>query len=225
MPRLLSLNLNHRTHQKAIPSPLIDELLALAPDILVLCEYVEGAGRGELRERLADDGLKHVAVSDTINYAPGRWHNQVLIASRAPIERCPVPSPAPDPSGDSNVLSVRTHGLVVTGVRAPAYKAAAWYAYWSWLTSVLDGDVALGDFNADPANPSKKHRVLAELAETLDYSIATPDDAWSFCRANGDNSRIDHALVRASVSIRSVRYESSAFVPAFTDHAALVLEC
>jgi len=63
VPRIISLNVNHRTVAKPFPAPLTRALLDLAPDILVLVEYVEGDGRQELREALADARLHHVATS------------------------------------------------------------------------------------------------------------------------------------------------------------------
>jgi len=223
--RLVSLNLNHRTNAKAISAELAPALLALSPDILVLCEYVEGPGRPEFHEALRSGGLTHVAVSDTTMYTGGRWHNQILIASRSCIELRPLQDHGPDVYCAPNYLSVRTFGINLTGLRVPAYTSARdWYGYWQWLTSVIGGDVVIGDFNADPRRPRKWDGVLASLAQTHGFTIVTPPDSWSFRHFGGAEYQIDHALVRNQASATSARYEAARFVPQFTDHAALVVE-
>lgn len=223
--RLVSLNLNHRTNAKVLRPELVSALLALGPDILVLCEYVEGHGRPELHEALREGGLEHIAVSCTNKYAPGRWHNQILIASRLCINARPLADHGPEVCCSPNYLSVRTFGIDLTGLRVPAYTTAEdWYKYWEWLTSVLGGDVAIGDFNADPRRPRKWDRVLSTLADTHGFEIVTPKDSWSFRHSRGAECQIDHALVRHAASATSARYEATPFVPEFTDHAALVVD-
>ena len=113
----------------------------------------------------------------------------------------------------------------LTGLRAPAYtRARDWYGYWEWLTSVIDGDVVVGDFNADPRRRRKWDRVLSSLALTHGFTIITPPDSWSFRHSRGGEGQIDHALVRHRATAISARYETTTFVPRFTDHAALVVE-
>ncbi len=223
--RLVSLNLNHRTNAKVIPPDLAPALLALAPDILVLCEYVEGRGRPDFHSALREGGLSHIMISDTSNYAGGRWHNQILIASRSPVEARPLADHGPDVCCAPNYLSIRTLGIDLTGLRAPAYTTAYdWYGYWEWLTSVIGGDVAIGDFNVDPRRPRKWDRVLTSMADTHGFKIVTPADSWSFRHSRGAECQIDHALVRHRAGTTSARYETAQFVPQFTDHAALVVE-
>ena len=60
---VISLNVNHRTVGKPIPQALVTALLDLAPDVLVLVEYVAGAGRPDLHAALASAGLLHAATS------------------------------------------------------------------------------------------------------------------------------------------------------------------
>ena len=61
--RLVSLNLNHRTHAKVIHPELLISIRALEPDLLVLCEYVEGNGRPEVCETLAECMTRDLAAT------------------------------------------------------------------------------------------------------------------------------------------------------------------
>ncbi len=223
--RIISLNLKHSARAKDIHPELSPTLHTLKPDILVLCEYVDGKGRPEFHEELRHGGLEHIAVSDPVNYDRKRWQNQILIASRSRIEILSLTEPGPDSVCISNYLSVQTFGIDLTGLRVPAYTTPKdWYEYWEWLTSVLGGDVAIGDFNTDPRRPRKWDRVFTTMADALGFEIVTPKDSWSFRNASGHESQIDHALVRNRSSATSARYETTLFVPQFTDHAALVVE-
>ena len=223
--RVVSLNLNHRTLAKPIVPELTDELLTLVPDVIVLCEYVEGAGRAEFHAQLRSRGLTHIAVSNSENYAASRWHNQILIASREPIAPRSFGGPATDPMRTANYLAVNTFGLDLAGIRVPAYTAAAdIYGYWEWLESAISGDLVIGDFNVDPRRPSKRDRVLTSLAERTGFEIVTPTESWSFRCARGTEWQIDHALVRNRAVSVGASYATDQFVPVITDHAALVVD-
>ena len=204
---------------------LIDALVGLEPDVLVLNEYVEAWPREDLNFALDDADLRHRAVSETREYDKGRWHNQVLVASREPIELGEVPRNHFDGSAASNYLRVRTADLDITGLRAPAYvRAKDWYAYWRWLAEVHGGDLLIGDVNCDLDRNKARDRVLRELAETGDWQIANPEGVWSYISPRGHTSRVDHALFRGPLTFKSARYVSEPFAPLHGDHAALVVE-
>ena len=220
--KLATLNLNHRTHAKAIPPPLVAAMLALDADVLVLTEYVHATGRQAFVQALADGDLEHHAVSPGLNYAKGRWQNQVLIASRHELTEVAQPRSSPGLCGSTNLLTVGVAGLTLTGVRAPAYRGREWYAYWEWLTDVVDSDVVIGDLNVDPRRTGKHDRVLATILERGDYKLAEPDGDWSYRGTNGSTARLDHVLTR-SVELLSPAYVAEPFAR-FTDHAALVAD-
>ncbi|MCA9296486.1 MAG: endonuclease/exonuclease/phosphatase family protein [Phycisphaerales bacterium] len=223
--RLVSLNVNHRTHARVIRPGLAPAFHALRPDVLVLNEYVEGRGRPEFHQALREIGLTHIKMSDTENYSRARWRNQILIASRSHIEDRPLLDHGPEACCSPNFLSVHTFGFDLTGLRVPAYTTARdWYGYWEWLTSVIGGDVAIGDFNVDPRRTRKWDRVLPSLADAHGFKIVTPENSWSFRHSRGAEHQIDHALVRHPARATSARYEADRFVPEFTDHAALIVE-
>ena len=120
---------------------------------------------------------------------------------------------------------VTTFGIRVTGIRVPAYTTARdWYSYWEWANQSLEGDVAIGDFNADPGRSRKWDAVLATLESSGNWSRADIDGEWSYRGHNGAMSRVDHVLTRNGVSVLSAQYVPGPFVPAHTDHAALVVE-
>lgn len=225
MAILLALNLNHRTRPMPIAPILVDEIRGLDADIVVFNEYVDHGAARDVKELLAQAGFAHQTVSNSVEYSPGRWHNQVLIASNAPIVSQTVPSGGPDEMAATNTLMIETYGIKITGIRVPAYTAAIdWYGYWDWLNENLDGDIAIGDFNADPSRPRKWDRVLATLEESGGWTRPEIIGEWSYRGNNGSTSRVDHVLARNGVKVVSARYVPEPFVPAHTDHAALLVD-
>lgn len=225
MPRLVSLNLNHRTRPAPIAESLIETIAELAPDVIIFNEYVDVGVARDVGPMLFASGFVHQAVSNSDEYTPGRWHNQILIASKDPIVEHSVPMNGPDVMASTNTLCVKTFGLTITGIRVPAYTAASdWYPYWEWLNENLDGDIAIGDFNADPGRPRKWDRVLQTLVECGGWSRAEIDGDWSYKGNNGSTSRVDHVLARHSARIISARYVTEAIAPEHTDHAVLLAE-
>lgn len=223
--RLLALNLNHRTLPAPINPSLIEAIGAQNPDVLIFNEYVDIGVARELKGMLDAAGYMHQAVSDCVEYRRGRWHNQVLIASRESIDNPSTPKDGPDSMCATNTLSATTFGFRLTGIRVPAYTTAReWYSYWEWANQSLEGDIAIGDFNADPGRPRKWDGVLATLELSGRWTRPDIDGDWSYQGRNGSSSRVDHVLTRNDVKVLSARYVPEPFVPAFTDHAALVVD-
>ncbi len=223
--RVVTLNVNHRTQRKEIPAPLVDGLFALEADVMVLTEYVEPKPRQELRMRMRSAGRDHIEVSTPIEYRPGKWSNQVLIASRWPTAVIPSPKDPPNDSARSNYLRVKTGGIDLVGIRVPMYELAdEWYDYWRWLQDVLGGDLIIGDLNVDPARSDRRSQVLSTLMHAGGWARAEPEGAWSYSGQNGNTSRVDHALFRGAVQVTTSRYVAEPFVPEHTDHAALVID-
>lgn len=223
--RLLALNLNHRTRPVPIKLSLVEAVAELDPDVIAFNEYVDEGEAGKVKGMLCAAGYEHQAVSDSVEYRRGRWHNQVLIASRSPIEEQSVPANGPDEMSRTNTLTVRTFGVSITGIRVPAYTSAAdWYQYWEWMNDQLKGDVAIGDFNADPGRPRKWDRVLETLNQRGGWSRKDIDGPWSYCGNNGSTSRVDHVLSRGPATVLTARYVAEPFVPLHSDHAALVAD-
>lgn len=225
MLRILALNLNHRTRPVPIKASLVDAVAELDPDVIAFNEYVDEGEARKVKDLLGTVGYEHQAVSDSVEYRRGRWHNQILIASRAPIDEQSIPDNGPDGMSRTNTLTVRTYGTLITGIRVPAYTSAAdWYQYWEWMNDHLEGDVAIGDFNADPDRPRKWDRVLETLSQRGGWSRKDIDGSWSYRGNNGSTSRVDHVLSRGPVAVSSARYVADPFVPHHTDHAALVAD-
>lgn len=202
--RVVSWNLRHQTREAPIRSGLAPALAALAPDVLVLNEFVDGPSRAGLREALRSIGLKHIHCSTRI----GR-HNQVLIASR---EEC-APGNLKGPSlqggaGESNLLHVHfSSGIELVGLRAPTYVGQARLEYWERLSALIRSTSKrpiawIGDLNADPDGPrSFGGRYLSTL-EREGWSLPRAVGTWSFCRG----SRIDHVLVAKELDCSSAQY-------------------
>jgi endonuclease/exonuclease/phosphatase (EEP) superfamily protein YafD len=225
LPKVFALNLNHRTRPLPVAPVLIDAISELGADILVFNEYVDQGAARDIKTMLAQAGYEHQAVSDSVEYSPGRWHNQILIASKDLIAEQSFPLNGPDEMGRTNTLTVKTVGISVTGIRVPAYTAASdWYQYWEWLNRNLDGDIVIGDFNADPGRLRKWDRVLETLIQSGGWYRTDAEGDWSYKGNNGSTSRVDHVLSRGDVIVSSARYVTDPFVPAHTDHAALLVD-
>lgn len=216
MIRIATLNINHRTHAKSIPFTFIEALGGLKSDVLVLTEYIEAGGRKNLRKGLSSLGLSHFSVSKTTSYAKGRWYNQVLIASRKPVEPAQFPPSAPEVSGNTNILCCDTFGLHLCGLRAPAYsRACDWNDYWSWLCENVRADIVVGDFNTDPNRNRKRDRVLDRFEQAGGWIRAEAKGEWSYKGHNGTRACLDHALVAGHLAIKRALYVAKPFVPDF----------
>lgn len=229
--RLVSWNLGHRTREKAIPLDFFRAVGALEPDVLVLNEFKDGPSRSELRHGLRSLGLPHILAS-----AGRAGHNQVLVASRAPIETDGLAAPeAPDSHAQTNFMAVHhpTSGLTVVGMRAPAYaKHSGAQAYWNAIGQILRSSsrrrlVLVGDFNVDPQG-AQAFPIFAQLT-AHGWLLPRPTGAWSFV----SGSKIDHVLASPTVWIGRCEYvcEAGGIVLAcadprarVSDHAALVAE-
>lgn len=225
--RVVSINFGHKTRPHRVQPPLVGALLDLAPDVLVLVEYVEGHGRPDLRAVLAAGGLQHIATSPAVVRKEGRWWNQVLIASRWSVE----PPARPEVEGRdeglaSALLRIRTGGLGLTGVRVPMRTStAAWYAMWGTLVPAFEGDLLIGDLNIDPARSEKRDQEPLRLLREAGWRRYTAVGAWSYRSGSGHTSKVDHVFTRGHIAALSARYVSEPFVTeGLTDHAALVVE-
>jgi hypothetical protein len=223
--RVFALNLNHRTRPAPIKPSLVEAVKGHGADVLVFNEFVNAGVATSLVSMLAAVGYQHHCVSESHEYRPGRWHNQVLIASKGPITDVSVPSDGPDSMSPTNTLTATTFGIRVTGVRVPAYTSAKeWYTYWDWANHGLTGDIAIGDLNADPTRRRKKDRVLATLETAGGWKRAEVSGDWSYRGNNGSTSKVDHVLVRNGFEVSTAHYAPSPFVPDHSDHAALIAD-
>jgi hypothetical protein len=226
--RILSLNVNHRTVAKPLPPALTRALLDLAPDVLVLVEYVEGDGRHEFRAALAEAGLPHAEVTAAINFrGPRSWWNQVFVASRWPITVTSTPSGLNDCNA-SSFLSLQTGSIAMTGMRMPFWETAAeWYGAWEALVPRFQGGLLMGDMNIDPDESRKRHREPLRVLQQHGWRWHPAEGEWSYRRTGAEHvrSRVDHVFVRSEVEVTSARYVAEGIVGVGpVDHAALVVE-
>ena len=211
---VLSWNVGHRITRKPIPPALGEALISLDADVLLLNEFVDGGpDRDALRDQLREAGYLYFATSS----APPR-HNQVFAASRLPIEIGDINAPTqPDSHAETNFLHLRLGGgtgLELIGLRAPAYKSAGERrAYWSDLTAILRAAadralVVVGDLNLDPFKKLSDVDDSVAFPEAEMFRAERPDGPWSFASLHdaSRNSRIDHVLHTATVSVSGLRY-------------------
>lgn len=232
--KIIAWNLNHRIREKPIPPRAVEVLRQLAPDVLVLTEYVDGESRASFKQALNEIGLPHVSVSEKRSR-----HNQVLVASRVKH----VASDAQvlsESHGQTNFLSVmfRDPDFTLIGVRAPAYESAAEVrSYWAELARILDvaspGNVlVVGDLNGDPdSSRSVGGQHIGRLCGK-GWSCPRPAGLWSYISADGRHtSRVDHVLASATVKgvtasyvteIGGVTVAGAADQDPISDHAILL---
>jgi exonuclease III len=234
--RIFTWNVNHRTCRKAISAAFPAGILSLSPDVVVLTEYVKGPDHATFCTALEAGGL---AARFHTPIQPGR-HNQVLIASRSMATVGTFVPPDTLSHAVSNCLHVSLAGpsLHLLGLRVPMYKSAKERcSYWDWFETAIQPlfaypTVIIGDLNADPRRtrgPGADH--LRRLA-AAGWQLPDPDGPGSYTSANGQMSRLDHALVTPTVTVRTAQYIASANGylfsgrgPAYlSDHAPLVLD-
>jgi exonuclease III len=234
--RLVSWNLAHQCREDPIPPSFAEAVRLLKPDVLSLNEYVHGASRATLMEFLAGLGLIHWAVSEALN-----GHNQVLVASRHPIEPGELVGPATvNRGGEANFLHVRipSTGIEFVGLRAPSYTGATLADYWQKLVKTVqscDGRsiVFMGDFNTDPDQPRRATAKYLLQLRKEGWCVPRPEGPWSFISKTGNGTRIDHAVVAPALTVTSAMYVSTvgpvtlaapSRFAAVSDHAPLMLE-
>jgi len=230
--RIVSWNLGHQTVERPLKAAFGRAVHALAPDTLVLNEYVDGPSRVAMKEDLARHGLACLAVSRRV----GR-NNQVLVASRFAFEVGALSGPAVTDAGISNFLHVRFRDqrLELVGVRVPAYDSRERAEYWQCLSNLISETVDrpmmfVGDFNADPTNKrSAGGRAMATLIAG-GWQIPAAIGDWSYCSSRAQ-TRIDHAIVAPELFTLSAEYchsiggvECAGTGAALYDHAPLMVE-
>jgi hypothetical protein len=230
--RVLAWNVNHRTFNKPVPSTVATAIGALAPDVLVLTEYVPGSDHSRFCGELLALGMRSILMSPR-----EARHDQVLVATRAVGIAAELTGPE-IPHAQSNFLHVRIpeHGIEVIGVRVPMFKHSDdTDNYWSWLESFMELQmtrplVVIGDLNVDPARAhSRSAQGLARI-ERRGWQRPVVADGWSYCSGTGFHSCLDHVLISPQLHVHGsnyvARHEQHAFAgeaDAMSDHAALLV--
>ncbi|MCL2340566.1 MAG: endonuclease/exonuclease/phosphatase family protein [Proteobacteria bacterium] len=235
--KLIAWNVNHRARGKAIPPAMAEALAFLAPDLIVLTEYVPSRSHADFVAALSLNGFPYLLVSA---YRPKE--NHVLIASRASLQLGEIEAPAIAPSLPSNVLHVQApdYELEVLGIRVPDYSKTPplRHACWDWIETVAarvkDRPFVLaGDLNVDPSYPPSKCGNRLRNLTALGWRHALPSEGVSYRPFAGNSGqRLDHAFVCGPLSIMDARYVWEAGPYSFggrhsgamSDHAALVVE-
>lgn len=246
--RLLHWNICHGGGPRRGPHILL-ELLALAPDVIVLTEFRTSFG-GQIAGVLADHGWRYTRTS---NPPPGT--NGVLIAARHPFHTG-LPPPRHDPA---RWLDVRFEaGLRLTAVHVPDARRGDTPAierkarFWSEVERATesptpDGHVIIGDFNTtrhgiDERGSTSTLPVFLGRLAARGYADAHHLSAAfqpgipggyqrGFSRASswfshtGEGFRLDQALVSKPLhgAVRGLEHLDFTRDSGLSDHAALVL--
>ena len=217
--RIGTLNVAHQTRvPKEVPGDLLDALLDLDLDVLVLTEFVETPA---YREAIAAR-WGHVLASEQTPKRSG-FHNQVCLASHEPMKPLGGMPAIPTHTASTNFLAARIgDSLNVTGLRAPAFKAASdRNLYWRTVAKHLSPGIVIGDFNLDP----KRSRREASFVPA-GWTTVTPDSGGPSFRSlkNSGSSTVDHAFVSGGVRVGGAEYRPEFFGKWGLDHCPLVVE-
>lgn len=224
MPSIAALNLGHATRPKPLQVEAVSALRSAGADTLIFSEFVDEKHSNETRALLKSHGYQSIMVSDSCEYAKGRWHNQILVASTSLATSRQVYTDGPDKLGMTNTLSFQVHGYSVTGLRIPMYKTSAqWNAYWDWIENVISSEIVIGDFNCDPSRDKPRDRRLIRFAEIRKLQVITGENSPSYHGKNGTSSTVDHALVGMNVRVKRATYIRDGIAPDLSDHAALLI--
>lgn len=250
--KLLTWNVNHRTHEKAIPPQMAEAIDSLKPDVVVLTEFVDGISREIFKSELNSLGFNY-----KISHGPkdqNHIQNHILIASRTPLvdgnihvspsePAVPPNEPLIPLSFHSNVLHVKLpdKGFEILGLRVPMpLKSANRRACWEWIMATAKENcgrpfVIMGDFNIDrkysPVKCGKRFDQLADIG--MHHVAAIPlKDVSYFPPSSGEGTRIDHAFLSRHFINPTAQYraESGQYLfagnkpGAMSDHAVLLVE-
>ena len=234
--RLVAWNVNHRSGSKPIASGVAEAITALAPDVIVLTEYVAHDSHNSFFDQLAEYGLRHLLVSD---FVPN--NNRVLVASRYGLAQGSIRGPAFHESVPSNTLHVvlPTEGFDLLGLRMPdlTKHPKLRRAWWDWLevtaAGVVDRPFAIaGDFNTDVSYPRAKCGDRPARLVASGWQHVAPPDGASYFTLNNEAKLIDHAFVTQHFVVKEARYVSESAghrligkpAEALSDHTALVVD-
>jgi exonuclease III len=230
--RIVSWNLAHQTQERRLKDRFEEAVRLLAPDVLILNEYVHGSTREPFVEALRSAGLADLHISELV----GR-NNQVLIASREAMHQGDLRGPTTaSGAGESNFLHVEfpAQSVEVVGIRAPAYERTVDLRdYWSALLALMIAAeersiLFVGDFNADPDGIG--HVGSKALASLRERGWQVPSPAGTHSYRSG--SRIDHVAASPSVGLLSAEYINEiggiklcgSAAEAISDHAPIVVD-
>jgi endonuclease/exonuclease/phosphatase family metal-dependent hydrolase len=233
--KILAWNVNHRARPKAIPPGLGEAIGAMAPDLVVLTEYVPSDSHAGFLSALGTFGLLHTCISGA---APKE--NRVLIASRWPLEDGDIHTPPIAPSVPSNALHVYVpdREVALLGIRIPDYskEPALRRRCWDWLldtarTMAARPFIIVGDLNTDPKYP--RARCGDRIGQLIDAGFihASPAIGASYWTLRGLGVRIDHAFTTKSFNVLGAEYVTQVGQhvlvgsrAAYSDHAALLVD-
>jgi endonuclease/exonuclease/phosphatase family metal-dependent hydrolase len=234
--RIVAWNVNHRGRRMTLRAGISEGILSLAPDVVVLTEYVLGRDHEALCGALNAGGLSTQLRTEFLDEG-----NQVLVASRPTASREAITPPESLEFASSNCLCVRisdpAFNLLGLRVPFPSRKLVSnTRAYWDWLEAAIqrflaEPSVVIGDLNVDPRHLERPGAQHLSRLRGAGWQMPDPIGPWSYF-SKGHTSRLDHALVSRGISVESAEYVASQCGYRFagpepgcmSDHAALLLD-
>lgn len=215
MPHLicLSWNLAHQIREVPIRPEVVEVIDGLGIDIAMFNEFVDGDSRAEFKQRLCALGLEHIRVSTRIGRS-----NQVMIASRYPLEPGDLRSPMAGTVAPANWFHARlpSHGLELVHLRMPWWEhASTRTAYRVELAALLALHanrrlVVCGDFNDDPFKRLAPDAASTNWLGLHSFRVERPTGEWSYINKKGTaTSRVDHVAHTHSAAVSDARYQTT----------------
>jgi hypothetical protein len=235
--RIACWNLNNRVGKVRFRPEAALAAGELDADLLVLTEYHPRGQGPAFQSTLESAGFPHQVLS---SQSPERA-NQLLMASKLPLQPSDLPLPTFDNQLPANLVAVTVPaiGLSVLGVRIPAYQSKERHLLkcsWHWLEAAARSwisrpSIIIGDLNVRVTSPATKAGDSFRRIMAAGWQRAEPTGAGSFISHQGSTSEIDHALLSPGCALRSAAYVTRtdhhvlAGAPgALSDHAALLVE-
>jgi endonuclease/exonuclease/phosphatase family metal-dependent hydrolase len=227
---VFSWNVNNRVGRVPFRAEAADAAMDVGADVLVFIEFFAGAHLDDFQIRLRDGGWVHQALSQKVAIKA----NQILVASRIPIETRDLPPTATDEHLMSNSLWVRVDAaLELFCSRVPTYTGEQRSVAWDWIARVA-GNVResrpallIGDLNTSLYSraPVPQFKALMRSWRRLQ-----PLGSGSYYGTTGIVSEIDHALVDGDLDAAAWYVRSAGDFQlarsdfAISDHAGLFVQ-
>ena len=236
--KVLAWNVNHRAAKRKMPGWIAIAIADVAPQVLILTEYVTGPDHQRFTDELSKTDLPHLLGSD---YVEGQ--NQVLIAAAEPMTRGTIVGPQIHPAVPPNALHVilSGSGIHCLGFRMPAFTGIEMpkkRQTWDWLLGASQElrsypSFIAGDFNtAEEDSASYCGDCLRQLAR--EWKHARPSSGHSFKSVLSMSTRcIDHIFASPSIEVSAPRYswdfhrhgdDAKSGKVGIPDHAMLIVE-
>jgi exodeoxyribonuclease-3 len=228
--RIMTWNIRHGGGQRV--DRIIEAVCEVAPDLLVLTEFRNGATGERLRQRLLRSGWPHHVMSSV-----SARTNGVLVASRRPVRARPIPTDRAE--WKERIVEGRIGPLDVIAAYFPIGRPKA--AFFKWFLEMVRAradsrTLLVGDFNTGRHFEDEAGATFWASEYMDELKVAGFTDAWrhlhprtrdyTWFSAKGNGFRLDYVFLGQALlpSLRVARHVHAVRERGDSDHAALVVD-